>query len=320
MSDSSSIEEYIRGLGRALRVRSELRERILCEVEEHLREGAGREQQFGATPTEAARIVIERFGPPDAVALWWSEIYTGSEGGSGMWQRFTERARRVVFFSQEEAARLGRSEVDTEHLLLGLVREDDNVAVRLLTQRLGISQQTIREETERQATRGEGYSGGNMELTAEAKRAIDCAYEEQRRLRNDYIGTEHLLLGLIRQHEGLAARVLIALGADLIRVRNEILEMGEWDVYLMTHVKAEFQQLVERSTSLTPEARALVEVLGTQDPSRLADQVLSYLKLEGSEKRELQAIHSFEERLERLGLLLGKESTGLEIPSSPSAT
>src|SRR5437667_541173 len=143
-----------------------------------------------------------------------------------MWQRFTERARRVVFFAQEEAARLGENYVGTEHLLLGLVRENDSVAARILD-RLGVPLGRIRSDIERQVTRGHGNLGQDMQLTPRAKRVIDLAYEEARQLNNNYIGTEHLLLGLIREGDGLGARVLVKLGADLERTRREIYAMQE---------------------------------------------------------------------------------------------
>src|SRR5881628_1491668 len=143
-----------------------------------------------------------------------------------MWQRFTERARRVVFFAQEEAGRLGENYVGTEHLLLGLVRENDSVAARIL-ERLGVPLGRIRSDIERQVTRGHGNSGQDMQLTPRAKRVIDLSYEEARQLNNNYIGTEHLLLGLIREGDGLAARVLVKLGADLERTRREVHTMQE---------------------------------------------------------------------------------------------
>lgn len=145
-----------------------------------------------------------------------------------MWQRFTERARRVVFFAQEEAGRLGESYVSTEHLLLGLVRENDSVAARIL-ERLGVSLGRIRSEIERQVTRGDGRLGQDMQLTPRAKRVIDLAYDEARQLNNNYIGTEHLLLGLIREGEGLAGRVLAKLGVDLEHTRREVMALQDND-------------------------------------------------------------------------------------------
>jgi ornithine carbamoyltransferase len=143
-----------------------------------------------------------------------------------MWQRFTERARRVVFFAQEEAARLGENYVGTEHLLLGLIRESDSAAARILD-RLGVPLGRIRAEIEKQVGRGKGNLGQDMQLTPRAKRVIDLSYEEARQLNNNYIGTEHLLLGLVREGDGLAARVLVKLGADVERTRREVSAMQE---------------------------------------------------------------------------------------------
>lgn len=143
-----------------------------------------------------------------------------------MWQRFTERARKVIFYAQEEAQRLGENQVSTEHLLLGLVRETDSVAARILD-RMGISLQRIRQEVERFAHRGDSRPGQEMQLTPRAKRVIDLAYDEARQLNNNYIGTEHLLLGLIREGEGLAARILTKLGVDLDRSRREVMQLQD---------------------------------------------------------------------------------------------
>lgn len=143
-----------------------------------------------------------------------------------MWQRFTERARKVVFYAQEEAGRLGENYVSTEHLLLGLVRENDSVAARILD-RIGVSLGRIRSEIERQVARGDGRLGQDMQLTPRAKRVIDLAYDEARQLNNNYIGTEHLLLGLIREGEGLAGRTLSKLGVDLERTRREVMHLQD---------------------------------------------------------------------------------------------
>ncbi len=143
-----------------------------------------------------------------------------------MWQRFTESARRVVFFAQEEAGRLGENYVSSEHLLLGLTRANDSVAARILD-RMGVSLGRIRNEIERQVVRGDGRLGQDMQLTPRAKRIIDLAYDEARQLNNNYIGTEHLLLGLIREAEGLAGRILIKLGVDLEHTRNVVMQLED---------------------------------------------------------------------------------------------
>lgn len=143
-----------------------------------------------------------------------------------MWQRFTERARKVVFFAQEEAQRFGEGYVSTEHLLLGLVREPESVAARVL-EKLGVSLSRIKAEVEKQLPRGDARTNQDMTLTPRAKRVIDLAYDEARNLNNNYIGTEHLLLGLIREGDGLAGRVLAKLGVELDKARKEVLGLQD---------------------------------------------------------------------------------------------
>jgi ATP-dependent Clp protease ATP-binding subunit ClpC len=143
-----------------------------------------------------------------------------------MWQRFTERARKVVFYAQEEAQRFGEGYVSTEHLLLGLVRESDSVAARVL-EKLGVSLNRIRAEVEKQLPRGDARPAQDMTLTPRAKRVIDLAYDEARNLNNNYIGTEHLLLGLIREGDGLAGRVLAKLGVELEKARREVMALQD---------------------------------------------------------------------------------------------
>lgn len=143
-----------------------------------------------------------------------------------MWQRFTERARKVVFYAQEEAQRFGEGYVSTEHLLLGLVRESDSVAARVL-ERLGVTLTKIRSEVEKQLPKSDARPSQEMTLTPRAKRVIDLAYDEARNLNNNYIGTEHLLLGLIREGDGLAGRVLMKLGIELDRARREVMALQD---------------------------------------------------------------------------------------------
>ena len=123
---------------------------------------------------------------------------------------------------------MGENYVSTEHLLLGLVRENDSVAAKILDT-MGVSLGVIRSEITRQVTRGDGRLGQDMQLTPRAKRVIDLAYDEARQLSNNYIGTEHLLLGLIREGEGLAGRVLTKLGVELERTRREIMTLQDND-------------------------------------------------------------------------------------------
>jgi ATP-dependent Clp protease ATP-binding subunit ClpC len=143
-----------------------------------------------------------------------------------MWQRFTERARKVVFYAQEEAQKFNEGYISTEHLLLGLCRESDTVAGRVL-ERLEISSEQVRTDVESHLPRGDTRPSQDMTLTPRAKRVIDLAYDEARNLNNDYIGTEHLLLGLIREADGLAGRVLSKLGVTLEDARRVTIELQD---------------------------------------------------------------------------------------------
>lgn len=138
-----------------------------------------------------------------------------------MFGRFTERAQRVIVLSQEEARRLGHNVVGTEHILLGLIAEGEDVAARALLS-LGISIDQVRGEVERIIGRGGQPTQGQIGFTPRSKRVLELAFDEARRLGHTYIGTEHLLLGLIREGEGVAAQVLQNLGADLERVRSQV--------------------------------------------------------------------------------------------------
>jgi len=131
-----------------------------------------------------------------------------------LWQRFTENARQVIFFAQEEAQKFGEGYVSTEHLLLGLTRDGTTLAARTLAH-LGVEVATIRSEVEKQLPWSADRTSDEMTLTPRAKRVIDLAYDEARNLNNNYIGSEHLLLGLVREGHGLAARVLEHLGVEL---------------------------------------------------------------------------------------------------------
>ncbi|HHY47436.1 MAG TPA: ATP-dependent Clp protease ATP-binding subunit [Firmicutes bacterium] len=141
-----------------------------------------------------------------------------------MFGGLTERAQRVLQLSQEEARRLGHDVVGTEHILLGLVGEGQGVAARAL-QNLGISLEKVRSEVEKLIGRGDPERVSVLSLTPRAKRVLELAMDEARRLGHGYIGTEHILLGLIREGEGVAAQVLLNLGADLDKVRKEVISL-----------------------------------------------------------------------------------------------
>ena len=147
-----------------------------------------------------------------------------------MWQRFTERARRAVFFAQEEAGRLGENCVSSEHLLLGLVHDTDSVAARIL-ERMGVPPARVRSEVERQVVvvKGDARPEQDVQLTPRARRIVDLASDEARQLDTNYVGTQHFLLGMIREGEGLAARILTQLEVDLEHTRSEVKEFQDAD-------------------------------------------------------------------------------------------
>ena len=135
-------------------------------------------------------------------------------------EKFSERARRVLSLAQEEAQRFNHNYIGTEHILLGLVRETDGVAAKALAN-LGIELDKVRAAVEFVMGRGERSSPGEIGLTPRAKKVIELAVDEARRLNHHYIGTEHLLIGLMREGEGVAAGVLESLGVSLDKVRGE---------------------------------------------------------------------------------------------------
>jgi ATP-dependent Clp protease ATP-binding subunit ClpC len=135
-----------------------------------------------------------------------------------MWEPFTERARRSIVLAQEEAQRLGNNYIGTEHILLGIISEGESLAAKVL-ESLGVNLSKVRQEVEAIVGRGGQTVQQEMVFTPRAKRVIELAFEEARQLNHNYIGTEHLLLGLIREGEGVAARVLTNLGVDPAKVR-----------------------------------------------------------------------------------------------------
>lgn len=140
-----------------------------------------------------------------------------------MWQRFTERARRVILLGQEEAGKMSSGHVGTEHLLLGLVRENEGVAAQVL-QKMGVSLGKVRQEIEAEVQPGSDPGSAEPKLTPKAKRVLELAADEARRMRHNYIGTEHLLLALLREKDGLAATVLRRLGLNLEKARAQVME------------------------------------------------------------------------------------------------
>ena len=141
-----------------------------------------------------------------------------------MFERFTDRARRVVVLAQEEARMLNHNYIGTEHILLGLIHEGDGVASKAL-ESLGIELEQVREQVQEIIGQGQQAPSGHIPFTPRAKKVLELSLREALQLGHNYIGTEHILLGLIREGEGVAAQVLVKLGAELLRVRQQVIQL-----------------------------------------------------------------------------------------------
>jgi hypothetical protein len=141
-----------------------------------------------------------------------------------LFERFTDRARRVLVLAQEEARLLNHSFIGTEHILLGLIHEGEGVAAVALRE-LGISLEAVREKVEETIGMAGSDPSGSPPFTPRAKKVLELSLREALQLGHSYIGTEHMLLGLVREGEGVAAQVLVSLGADLGRVRQQVIQL-----------------------------------------------------------------------------------------------
>jgi ATP-dependent Clp protease ATP-binding subunit ClpC len=178
-----------------------------------------------------------------------------------MFERFTDRARRVVVLAQQEARRLDHNYIGTEHILLGLIHEGQGVAASALDS-LGISLQAVRQQVEEIIGRGQQTPSGHIPFTPRAKKVLELSLRESQQLGQDYIGTEHILLGLVREGDGVAAQVLVKLGADLNRVRQQVIQLlhghqekepvptasAERELRLLPGVQAHLEAIEQRLT------------------------------------------------------------------------
>jgi ATP-dependent Clp protease ATP-binding subunit ClpC len=180
-----------------------------------------------------------------------------------MWEPFTERARRSIVLAQEEAQRLGNNYIGTEHILLGIISEGESLAAKVL-ESLGVNLAKVRQEVEAIVGRGGQTVQQEMVFTPRAKRVIELAFEEARQLNHNYIGTEHLLLGLIREGEGVAARVLTNLGVDPAKVRVQTTSL----------LGAEGQPAAPKGKSKTPTLDAYGRDLTTLARENKLDPVI----------------------------------------------
>merc|ERR1719502_1327413 len=198
-----------------------------------------------------------------------------------MFERFTEKAIKVVMLAQEEARRLGHNFVGTEQLLLGLIGESTGIAAKVLKS-MGITLKDTRSEVEKIIGRGSGFVAVEIPFTPRAKRVLELALEEARHLGHHYIGTEHLLLGLLREGEGVAARVLENLGADATKIRTQVIKMvGEEKEQVGAGVggaggNSKLPTLEEYGTNLTEQAKSgkLDPVVGRANEIQRVTQIL----------------------------------------------
>jgi ATP-dependent Clp protease ATP-binding subunit ClpA len=179
-----------------------------------------------------------------------------------MFERFTDRARATVVHAQEEARLLRHNYIGTEHILLGLIRESEGLAAKALSA-LGVSLEGVRQQVTEIIGEGEEAPGGHIPFTPRAKKVLELSLREALQLKHNYIGTEHILLGLVREGEGVAAQVLVNLGADLVRVRQEVTRhlagLGE-------DSSAEAQGAARRRTPAAEQVVAAAERLAGGSP------------------------------------------------------
>src|ERR671927_344731 len=209
--------------------------------------------------------------------------------------KFTERARKVLQLAQEEAQRFNHNYIGTEHLLLGLVREGEGVAAKVLAN-LGVDLNKVRSAVEFIIGRGDRTVTGDIGLTPRAKKVIELSVDEARRLNHHYIGTEHLLLGLVREGEGIAAGVLESLGVSLDKVRNQV-------IYVLNQ-SAAYSQQESRHSSKTPVIDQLGMDLTAAARANKLDPVI------GREREIERVIQILSRRTKNNPALIGEPGVG----------
>jgi dihydroneopterin aldolase len=190
-----------------------------------------------------------------------------------MFERFTQQARRVVVLAQEEARHLDHDYIGTEHLMLGLIADQEGVAARVLRD-LGIEQEAARQQVVDIIGKGEEPAKGPMPMTPRAKKVLELSLRESIQLKNKHIGPEHILLGLLREGNGVGAQILVALGADLATVREKI---------------------VEQVVTIPPEQAARVRRAGAATVSAMASRSRDQIRLTGISVRAHHGVYPEEQ-------------------------
>jgi ATP-dependent Clp protease ATP-binding subunit ClpC len=218
-----------------------------------------------------------------------------------MFERFTDRARRVVVLAQEEARMLNHNYIGTEHILLGLIHEGEGVAAKAL-ESLGISLEAVRQQVEEIIGQGQQAPSGHIPFTPRAKKVLELSLREALQLGHNYIGTEHILLGLIREGEGVAAQVLVKLGADLNRVRQQVIQL-----------LSGYQGGKEAATAGGPQAEAPSTSLVLDQFGRNLTQAAREGKLDpviGREKEIERVMQVLSRRTKNNPVLIGEPGVG----------
>ncbi|GGO64792.1 ATP-dependent Clp protease ATP-binding protein [Microbacterium nanhaiense] len=210
-----------------------------------------------------------------------------------MFERFTDRARRVVVLAQEEAKMLNHNYIGTEHILLGLIHEGEGVAAKAL-EALDISLDAVREQVQDIIGQGQQQPTGHIPFTPRAKKVLELSLREALQLGHNYIGTEHILLGLIREGEGVAAQVLVKLGADLNKVRQQVIQL------LSGHQGKE-------PVGVTPGGQEQHETAGSTKGSQVLDQFGRNLT-QSARDGQLDPVIGREKEIERVMQILSRRS------------
>jgi ATP-dependent Clp protease ATP-binding subunit ClpC len=241
-----------------------------------------------------------------------------------VFERFTDRARRVLVLAQEEARLLNHNYIGTEHLLLGLIHEGEGVAAKAL-ESLGISLEAVRAQVEEIIGQGQSAPTGHIPFTPRAKKVLELSLREAKQLGHNYIGTEHILLGLIREGEGVASQVLVKLGAGLDRVRQQVIQLlsgsaaagmeaGARTRLVRMTVPEELRQAEERLAQVRREKEAAIDAEDFERAAGLRDKERQLLGRLAEQERtwtagvDLEAVvqenHNLQREVERLRELL----------------
>ena len=240
-----------------------------------------------------------------------------------MFERFTDRARRVVVLAEEEARMLNHNYIGTEHILLGLIHEGEGVAARAL-ESLGIMHQTVRQQVEEIIGQGQQAPSRSIPYTPRAEKVLNLALQEALQLGHNYIGTEHILLGLIREGQGVAAQVLVGLGADLNRVRQQTITLlhgyqGKYEPETIRAVRRAgkagrgkrklLSQLLDRLDLIESRLSALENRVGTGPDMRDLDQQIAQIRRDKESAIDAQDFEHAAELRDKEKQLLGEKAS-----------